>query len=306
MVKRRETKAISDNFIKEPLFDPKVIVNKDNSWPKISIVTASYNQGKFIEAMILSVLNQNYPNLEFIIMDGGSIDETVSILKKYDKYIDHWESKPDRGQTHALNKGYARAAGDVFGWINTDEEYLPGTLLKAGKAFRDQADLDIFFGNRIITDGSRHVVDETLIPAMHPLLFTIYTHGLLLTDTTFWSKKVHRLTGELDEERFRQLYMDDDWFTRLCVNIKKWKHTKDYLSIYKEHDDRKGVTNPPNDEARISRHRVIQSLGISVLQLFLGWVYFGLWRRLQCQGLKGLLWKPRLESIRCMAGLLKK
>src|SRR5439155_19891425 len=90
------------------------------SWPRISIVTPSYNQGHFIEETIRSVLLQGYPNLEYIVMDGGSKDGTLSILRKYEHAIDFYTSAPDKGQAEAINKGFARASGDILAWLNSD------------------------------------------------------------------------------------------------------------------------------------------------------------------------------------------
>lgn len=106
-------------------------------YPKISIITPSYNQGQFIEETILSIINQGYPNLEYIIIDGGSTDNTVDIIKKYEKHIAYWVSEPDKGQSDAINKGIAVATGDVFNWINSDDYLEKGTLLKIGNLFKD-------------------------------------------------------------------------------------------------------------------------------------------------------------------------
>jgi glycosyltransferase involved in cell wall biosynthesis len=101
--------------------------------PRISIVTPSYNQGQFIERSILSVLNQNYPNTELIIIDGGSDDESLDILKKYDDYITFWVSEPDRGQSYAINKGIDRSTGELITWLNADDLFLPNALKGIGK-----------------------------------------------------------------------------------------------------------------------------------------------------------------------------
>lgn len=107
-------------------------------YPKISIITPSYNQGEFIEQTILSILNQNYPNLEYIIIDGGSTDNSVEIIKKYEKHLKYWISEKDRGQSHAINKGLAQATGELFNWINSDDYLEPNTLFEIAKVFTKQ------------------------------------------------------------------------------------------------------------------------------------------------------------------------
>src|SRR5438105_6022991 len=102
--------------------------NHSNPWPKISIVTPSYNQGQFIEETIRSVLLQGYPDLEYIIIDGGSQDESVEIIKKYEPWLTYWVSEQDRGQSHAINKGFDRSTGLILGWLNSDDVLLPNAL----------------------------------------------------------------------------------------------------------------------------------------------------------------------------------
>lgn len=96
--------------------------------PKISIITPSFNQGDFIEATIQSVLNQNYPNLEYIIIDGGSTDASIDIIKKYEQYLHFWCSEPDAGQYDAINKGFAHSTGEIMAWLNSDDMYCPWAL----------------------------------------------------------------------------------------------------------------------------------------------------------------------------------
>lgn len=116
------------------------------NYPKISIVTPSFNQGRYIEQTILSVLDQNYPNLEYIIIDGGSTDETVEIIKKYEQHLTYWNSEPDKGQTDAINKGFAKCTGEIFNWINSDDYYEPGTFLKLAQLFRSHPSLNVVCG----------------------------------------------------------------------------------------------------------------------------------------------------------------
>src|SRR5215204_5758135 len=103
--------------------------------PKISIVTPSYNQAEFIEETILSVINQNYPNLEYIVIDGGSTDGSVEIIKKYEQYFSYWVSEPDKGHADALNKGFAKATGEVMAWINSDDKYFPWTFATVAEVY---------------------------------------------------------------------------------------------------------------------------------------------------------------------------
>jgi glycosyltransferase involved in cell wall biosynthesis len=103
-------------------------------WPRVSIVTPSYNQGRFIEETIVSVLEQDYPNLEYIVIDGGSTDETPDIIARYQDKIHYWVSEPDRGQSHALNKGFAQATGDIVAWLNSDDIYIKNSV---GSAVRN-------------------------------------------------------------------------------------------------------------------------------------------------------------------------
>src|SRR5436190_21083496 len=94
------------------------------AFPKISVVTPSYNQGQFLEATITSILDQKYPNLEYIIMDGGSTDNSIEIIKKYEKHLSYWQSQKDRGQNHAITEGFKHATGEIFAYLNSDDKYL--------------------------------------------------------------------------------------------------------------------------------------------------------------------------------------
>ena len=123
-------------------------------WPKLSIVTPSYNQGEFIEETIRSVLMQNYPDLEYIIIDGGSADKTLQIIKNYEDWISYWVSEKDRGQSHAINKGLRRCTGEVAAWINSDDFYAEGVFTDVIRLMCDQGMItkDIIHGNCIQVD----------------------------------------------------------------------------------------------------------------------------------------------------------
>jgi len=114
-------------------------------WPKITIISPSYNQIKYLEETIRSVLLQNYPNLEYIIIDGGSTDGSVEIIKKYEPWLSYWVSEPDKGQTYAIKKGMDRATGDLVNWLNSDDILLPGALIALSNVYLSSHNKDAVY-----------------------------------------------------------------------------------------------------------------------------------------------------------------
>ncbi|MDP8265650.1 MAG: glycosyltransferase family 2 protein [Candidatus Aceula meridiana] len=273
----------------------------EKSWPKISIVTPAFNARQFIEAAIKSVLEQNYPNLEYIIIDGGSTDGTVDIIKKYEKHISHWESNPDRGQTHALNKGFSRATGILRGWLNADEEYLPGTLRCVGGEYSASNDLELIYGNRYFLNLN---VDppvkrlEKIFPIL-PFSLMFYTGRILCSDATFWTKQVHDALGELDEERYPRYAMDAEWLLRVTGMVHRWKHIAKPLSVFKLH----GVnitTEAVNRGLRYNeqiRRAYAKAHGISTFKIFLGWLWYSTRLRIWEKGILGMFTPPRWDTF---------
>jgi glycosyltransferase involved in cell wall biosynthesis len=150
----------------EPPNQPAQAPQPAGTWPRISIVTPSFNQGAFIEETVRSVLLQDYPNLEYIVMDGGSRDQTVEIIKKYADRINYWESVKDRGQSHAINKGLERCTGQIFNWLNSDDLLMPGALRAVAQAWMRQPGCMVSGHTEIFTEtGVTEVVraaDQTL------------------------------------------------------------------------------------------------------------------------------------------------
>ena len=116
-------------------------------WPRVSIVTPSYNQGQFLEETIRSVLLQGYPDLEYIIIDGGSVDNSVDIIKKYEPWISGWVSESDCGQSHSINKGLKRSTGVFWAWLNSDDIYMPGTIFRGVKALQENSKDAVVYGD---------------------------------------------------------------------------------------------------------------------------------------------------------------
>src|SRR5690349_20315753 len=166
------------------------------SLPRISIVTPSYNQGQYLEQTIRSVLEQGYPNLQYIICDGGSTDGSVEIIKKYEKHLAWWCSEKDRGQSHAINKGFQHATGDVYAYLNSDDYYLPGALNRVAEAWQA--------GGRFIVGWSQY-----LEPHGDFRPYPVQQHGEpsdwliknpIPQQSSFWSAQLFKQLGPFRED----------------------------------------------------------------------------------------------------------
>src|SRR5262249_19241824 len=151
--------------------------------------TPSFNQGQFLEETIRSVLLQGYPNLEYLIIDGGSTDRSVEIIKKYEPWLAYWVSEPDRGQSHAINKGFKRATGEILAWLNSDDIYLPCTLIKVCRVFLKQK-ADLVTGGIVrnsTASGQDVVIGRAAEYGITPTvgLFSV-SAPLLHQSSTFW------------------------------------------------------------------------------------------------------------------------
>ena len=131
---------------------------KKQHLPLVSVVTPSFNQVSFLEDTMCSVLDQDYPNLEYIVIDGGSTDGSVELIRKYEKRLAYWKSEPDRGQAHAINKGFKRSRGDILGWLNSDDTYMPGAIRRAVECLMASPRAVAVYGGANIVDQSGRVV----------------------------------------------------------------------------------------------------------------------------------------------------
>ena len=203
------------------------------SFHKISIVTPSYNQAAFIEETILSVLNQNYPNLEFIIIDGGSTDGSVEIIKKYESRLSYWESMPDKGQTHAINKGMQRATGDILTWLGSDDYLEADALFKVAAAFEDKA-FSLVNGNCTVVKNGKiiELLDSGNINLERLMKFWI-PYSIPPQPSIFFLRKVWDSCGPLDVRL--NFAMDYQLWLRAAKEF-KFKHINNNLSYYRFHD----------------------------------------------------------------------
>jgi glycosyltransferase involved in cell wall biosynthesis len=205
--------------------------------PKISIITPSYNQGQYIEQTIQSVLNQNYPNLEYIIIDGGSTDNTVEIIKKYESKITYWVSEKDRGQSHAINKGLEKCTGILFNWINSDDYLEPGALHKIADTYL-ATKANIIIGTTKIENVTTGEKSEFITKQFDSL-------GKTISRINFWQPSVYILlddvikTGKTTETL--HYGMDTEMYIKILLmkGKKGIKIIPDIISHYRIHENSK-------------------------------------------------------------------
>lgn len=186
-------------------------------WPKISVVTPSLNQGEYIEATIESVLKQGYPNLEYIVIDGGSTDGTVDIIERYSEHLAYWVSEPDEGQTDALIKGFDRASGDILCWLCSDDLFESGTLREVAEVFVEHPDWQVVYGDSFWIDAhSRPLRFKREIPFVR--FIWMYDHNFLPQPSTFWRRGLYEEVGGLDPRW--NLTMDADLWIRFAERTK--------------------------------------------------------------------------------------
>lgn len=219
-------------------------------WPKISVITVSYNQGTYLEETIRSVILQGYPNLEYIIIDGGSTDNTLEILQRYDSYLSYWVSEPDEGQSNALNKGFRKATGDILAWLNSDDCYLPETLLRVAITF-DRYATDMVAGGcelRLGYNPTPFKVHHTALPVGQDVHLPLerlldieqgwQTGEFFYQPEVFWTRELwQRAGGYVREDLFYS--MDYELWLRMANHNARIVHIPDSLARYRVHHEQK-------------------------------------------------------------------
>lgn len=190
--------------------EPNKCTNCDK--PKITIVTPSYNQGEFLEETIRFVLLQNYDNFEFLIIDGGSSDNSIEIIKKYEPWIKYWVSEKDNGQTNAINKGWKHATGDIIAYLNSDDIYCEGTFHIVANYFMNNPEIDMIYGDIIHIDKESNVIEYKKSGKIDTEKY-LSTQFYLPQPTVFFRKKILDEIGYLDEQF--HLAMDLDYWVRI-------------------------------------------------------------------------------------------
>ncbi len=202
----------------------------DDAWPRITIVTPSFNQGLFLEETIRSVLAQGYPRLEYIVLDGGSTDNSVEILTHYDRVITHWESKKDAGQADAINRGFGMATGSVLGWLNSDDIYLPGTLLSIARQFTAKPAAQLIYGEGWYIDESSKRIEPCRFVRRRFDRTYLVNRDPILQPAAFWRQELWTAVGPLNS-RLNWVF-DWEWFIR-AYDLARFDYLPQHLAGYR-------------------------------------------------------------------------
>jgi glycosyltransferase involved in cell wall biosynthesis len=206
--------------------------------PLVSIVTPSRNQATFLEATMKSVLNQDYPEIEYLVIDGASTDGSLEIIHKYQKRLSYWVSEPDRGQTDAINKGFARARGEILAWLNSDDIYLPGTIARAVAYLTSHPEVGMAYGAADFINEKDQVIGH--FPARrtdYRRLRQGYVH--IPQQSAFFRASIWKQVGPLDPSFF--FAMDYDLWVRIA-RIARIEYIPEVWSHFRLHQDAKTIS----------------------------------------------------------------
>lgn len=219
---------------------------------KISVVTVSYNQAQFIEDTIKSVLNQDYPEVEYIVIDGGSTDGSADIIKKYSDRLAFWCSEPDGGQTDALRKGFAKATGDILCWINSDDQLEPGALSEVAAFFEQNPNARVVTGDHIkMNEQGVPIKLHREIP-FNRFIWN-YTYNYTAQTSTFWKRDLYEEVGGMDTDY--NMGMDTNLFARFS-EVTHMHKTKELWSRFRLHGQQK--TALFDERSRLERRRILE------------------------------------------------
>ncbi len=201
--------------------------------PLVSVVTPSFNQGAYLEETIRSVLEQDYPRMEYIVIDGGSTDNSLEIIRKYAERLAFWVSEPDRGQAHAINKGLQHAKGDILGWLNSDDVLLPGMILRAVEALQADPEVDVVYGKLERIDARGKPVPTPILPKdrVNFNLRNMLEECTVNQAGAFWRRAIMETTGYLNESL--RYVMDYEYWIRIAIAGGRYKRLPDTVARFR-------------------------------------------------------------------------
>ena len=203
---------------------------------KMSIVTPSFRQAHFIERTLRSVIDQGYPDLEYIVQDGGSQDGTVDILQRYAGKLASWESKPDKGQSQAINLGFAKTTGEIMAWLNSDDVLLPGTLHYVARYFERHPEVDVVYGHRILIDEDDRQIGRWMMPPHDAEVLSWADY--IPQETMFWRRRIWDKVGAQVDESFR-FAMDWDLILRFQQAGARFARLPRFMGAFRIHTQQK-------------------------------------------------------------------
>ena len=228
------------SFVTQPYRPQSTDTTIQKKYPKLTVVTPSFNQVHFLERTILSVLNQQYPNLEYFIMDGGSTDGSLDIIKKYEPYLAGWVSEKDHGQTDAINKGFRRATGDYVAFQNSDDVFAPDSFSRLIDAWRKNPTTDVFFGDMYIIDEADVILEEMRAPEFC-VECQIYEGMQVFNQSLFIRRNRLEQFGLLDEHL--RFVIDYEIVARLGVQSDiRFQHVDGFWGGFRVQPDAKSST----------------------------------------------------------------
>jgi len=231
--------------------------------PRITVVTPSFNQGKYLRDTIESVLGQGYPNLEYMILDGGSTDDSVEVIRQYEKHLSFWCSEPDAGQAAAINRGFSRSTGDILAWLNSDDYYLPGALRFAAEQLHIDQE-EIILGNCFHFLEGTSKSQGSDVAGYHGKT-ELAAFDYIKQPSSFWTKKLWDKVGPL-EARWSYVF-DWDWYIRAQKVGGSFSTTPRYLSAYRLHPHHKSGTGGEKRQGEI-REIYEKHTGERILRLY--------------------------------------
>jgi hypothetical protein len=219
--------------------------------PRISIVTPSYNQGHFIEATLRSVLDQDYPELEYVVQDGGSTDDTAAVVRRYEDRLARFVSAPDDGQADAINRGFEGTTGEIMAYLNSDDLLLPGSLAFAARYLADHPDVDAVYGQRVIVDEADHAIGAWVTPPHDDDMLGL--SNVVPQETLYWRRSAWDRVGGMDASF--QFALDWDFLVRLRDSGARIVRVNRYLGAFRAHGQQKSQAELSVGDAESDRLR---------------------------------------------------